>query len=182
MNKNIIKIYTDGACSGNPGPGGWSCVVYDDDCRIITDAYTGSEGAYMEGHLIQRKDTTNNRMEIMGLLKALDLAVNKYNDYCCIIYCDSAYCVNMFNEWIKTWAANNWINSSKQEVKNLDLVKKLYEYTKIDFPNFSVYKIDGHNNHIGNELADAYAIAEKSGDGTKLAKIIKENDITLAIE
>lgn len=121
-------------------------------------------------------------MELKGLLKALELATTKYKDYDVVIYCDSAYVVNAFNEWIYSWARNNWINSSKEEVKNLDLIKLLYDYAKQDFPNYVVYKIAGHNNELGNELADAYAIAEKSGNATKLAKILKENDITLAIE
>lgn len=136
----------------------------------------------MDGHLIQKVETTNNRMEIKGLLQALELAVTKYKDCDVIIYSDSSYVVNIFNKWIHNWARNNWINSSKEQVKNLDLIKLLYDYTKQDFPNYVVYKITGHNNELGNELADAYAIAEKSGNATKLAKILKENDITLAIE
>ena len=180
--KKQIKLYTDGACAGNPGIGGWSCVHYDAENNTIWDAYTGGEETYMEGHLIQKKETTNNRMEIMALLKALELAATKYKDCDVIIYCDSSYVVNTFNEWIFNWARNNWINSSKEQVKNLDLILKLYEYAKKEFPNYGVYKIAGHNNEIGNELADAYAVAERSGNASKLAKILKENDITLAIE
>lgn len=180
--QKIIRLYTDGACNGNPGIGGWSCIRYDAETNTIYDAYTGGEETYMDGHLVQKKETTNNRMELKGLIQALELATTKYKDYNVLIYSDSAYVVNMFNTWIYNWAKNNWINSSKEEVKNLDLVKKIYEYTKVDFPNYGVYKIAGHNNEIGNELADAYAVAEKSGDATKLAKILKENNITLAIE
>ena len=180
--KKRINLYTDGACTGNPGPGGWSCINYDAINNTIWDAYTGGEDSYLEGHTYHKKDTTNNRMELKGLLQALKLATTKYKDCDVYIYSDSAYVVNTFNEWIYNWATNNWINSSKQEVKNLDLIKELYEYTKINFPNFVVYKVAGHNNELGNELADAYAIAEKCGDATKLAKILKENDITLEIE
>lgn len=171
--KKIVRLYTDGACSGNPGIGAWSCVHYDIDNHIIWDAYMGKD---------DREETTNNRMEIRGLLRALELATTKYKDCDVLIYSDSAYVVNTFNEWIHTWAHNNWINSSKEEVKNLDLIKQLYEYAIVEFPNFGVYKIAGHNNEIGNELADAYAIAEKCGDASKLAKIIRENNITLSIE
>lgn len=177
-----IHIYTDGACSGNPGIGGWSCIRYEEDTNTIYDAFTGGEETYMNGHLIQKKETTNNRMELKGLLQALELATTKYKNDKVIIYSDSSYCVNTFNEWIKTWAANNWINSSKQEVKNLDLIKQLYKYTLINFPNFVVYKINGHYDILGNELADAYAIAEKNGNAKKLAKIIMENKITLEVE
>jgi len=177
-----IKLYTDGACAGNPGIGGWSCINYDAENNTIWDAYTGGEETYMDGHLIQKAETTNNRMEIKGLLQALELATTKYKDCDVIIYCDSSYVVNTFNEWIFNWARNNWINSSKEQVKNLDLIKQLYVYASKEFPNYGVYKIIGHNNEIGNELADAYAVAERSGNATKLAKILKENNITLAIE
>jgi len=182
MKKPLIRLYTDGACSGNPGIGAWSCIRYDGETNTIYDAYTGGEETYMDGHLIQKVETTNNRMEIKGLLQALELAVTKYKNCDVVIYCDSSYVVNIFNEWIHNWARNNWINSSKEQVKNLDLILKLYEYAKKEFPNYGVYKIAGHNNELGNELADAYAVAERSGNATKLAKILKENNITLSIE
>lgn len=171
---NEITMFTDGACSGNPGIGAWSCIVYDDDCRIIYDAIVGKDEPDWQ-------ETTNNRMEIKGLLQALELATTKYKNDKCIIYCDSAYCVNMFNSWLRTWASNNWIGSNKQQVKNLDLVKQLYKFATIEFPNFQVIKTKGHDNILGNELADAYAVAHKCGDASKLAKILKENDITLMI-
>jgi len=170
-----INLYTDGACAGNPGIGGWSCVHYDAAANTIYAAYTGKDD-------IDKPITTNNRMELKGLLMALELATNKYKDCDVVIYCDSSYVVNTFNEWIHSWAKNDWINSSKEQVKNLDLIKELYKYAIMEFPNFGVYKVMGHNNEIGNELADAYAVAEKCGDASKLAKILKENDITIAIE
>ena len=170
--KDKIEIFTDGACSGNPGIGAWSCVVYNDDRRIIYDAIVGRDDP-------DDKETTNNRMELKGLIQALELSTTKYKDNECIIYCDSAYCVNMFNSWLRTWAANNWIGSNKEQVKNLDLVKQLYNFFTIEFPNFQVVKTRGHDNVIGNELADAYAVAHKCGDASKLAKILKENKITL---
>lgn len=171
MNKKRICLYTDGACSGNPGIGGWSCLNYNAEDQTICDIFWGKDDL-----------TTNNRMEILGLLQALELAIDKYKDCDVTIYSDSAYVVNMFNDWITKWASNNWIGSSKQEVKNLDLVKQLYEYKKIEFPNFGVYKVKGHNNELGNELADAIAIFAKIEDTTKLAKILKENNITLIKE
>ena len=171
MDKKRICLYTDGACSGNPGIGGWSCLGYNAEDQTICDIFWGKDDF-----------TTNNRMEMLGLLQALKLATNEYKDCDVTIYSDSAYVVNMFNEWINKWAVNNWIGSSKQEVKNLDLVKQLYEYKKIDFPNFGVYKVKGHNNELGNELADAIAIFAKTEDTTKLAKILKENNITLIKE
>ena len=127
-------------------------------------------------------ETTNNRMELMGLLQALELAETKYIDCDVLIYCDSAYVVSIFNDWIQGWAKNNWTNAKKRPVKNLDLIKKLYPYSIKPFPHYGVYKVAGHNNELGNELADAYAVAHRSGNAYKLAKILKENDITLAIE
>ena len=180
--KKIIRLYCDGACSGNPGIGAWSCVRYDADTNTIYDAFTGGEETYIEGHLVQKAETTNNRMELKGLLMALELAETKYKDDDVLIYCDSAYVVNIFNEWIQTWAKNNWTNAKKKQVKNLDLIKQIYPYSIKPFPHYGVYKVAGHNNELGNELADAYAVAERSGNAYKLAKILKENNITLAIE
>lgn len=173
--KKIIRLYTDGACSGNPGIGGWSCVNYDAENNTIWDAYTGQDDW-------DKPETTNNRMELKGLIQALELATTKYKDCDVLIYSDSTYVVNTFNEWIRGWARNNWINSSKEPVKNLDLMKIIYNYAIAEFPNYGVYKVKGHNNELGNELADAYAVAAKNSDATKLAKILKENNITLAIE
>ena len=163
------------------GNGAYSCITYDNNKHIIYDAIMGFEDGYDGIHAETYKDTTNNRMEIKGLIAALELATNKYKEEECTIYCDSAYCVNMFNSWISNWASNNWIGSSKEQVKNLDLVKQLYKYKLIDFPNFQVTKINGHEGEIGNELADAYATAKVYGNSTKLVKIITENDITLEI-
>jgi len=168
-----IELYTDGACSGNPGVGGWSCIRYDKETNTIRDAWIGKDDQF---------ETTNNRMELRGLLKGLELATTKYKDCFVTIYSDSLYVVKTFNEWITSWAGNNWTNSKKELVKNFDLIKQLYEYKKIDFPNFQILKVPGHAHNIGNELADAYATSQKFGDASKLAKIIKENDITLAIE
>ena len=164
-----------------PGKGAFACIRYDTDRRIIYDAIVGYEDGYDGISAETYVDTTNNRMEIKALISALELVTTKYKEEQCIIYCDSAYCVNMFNNWIYNWAANNWIGTNKQEVKNLDLVKRLYKYTNISFPNFEVVKIVGHKDDIGNELADAYARMATYNDSTKLVKIIKENDITLEL-
>ena len=157
-----VELFCDGACSGNPGIGAWSCINYDKTTNTIWDAFVGKD---------DQEETTNNRMELRGLIQALELATTKYKDCFVTIYCDSAY------------AVNNWTNSKKELVKNFDLIKQLYEYKKIDFPNFQVLKVYGHNEkNIGNEWADAYAVAHKSGIATKLAKIIRDNGITLNIE
>lgn len=169
--------YTDGACSGNPGSGGFGVVelgeqqirVRDDWGNWTTQGYQKSiEYVYSE----QCDYTTNNRQELEAILHVFKLAAadpdNKY-----VIYSDSAYAVNMINSWIWTWSKNNWKNSKKQIVENIDLVKELYNYLNINFFNCQVLKCNGHCGNVGNELADALA----TNNGNKFDKIIKQNNI-----
>ena len=123
---------------------------------------------------MQLANVTNNQMELQAILHAFKHIISKNPEEDFIIYCDSAYCVNICNDWIFTWAKNNWINSKKEEIKNIDLIKELYSYLKIDFPNFKIEKIPGHSNILGNELADALC----SNNEAKFVKIKKENNIT----
>lgn len=122
---------------------------------------------------MQLANVTNNQMELQAILHAFKHIISKNPEEDFVIYCDSAYCVNICNDWIFTWAKNNWINSKKEEIKNIDLIKELYSYLKIDFPNFKIEKIPGHNNILGNELADALC----SNNEAKFVKIKKENNI-----
>lgn len=122
---------------------------------------------------MQLANVTNNQMELQAILHAFKHIISKNPEEDFIIYCDSAYCVNICNDWIFTWAKNNWINSKKEEIKNIDLIKELYSYLKIDFPNFKIEKIPGHSNILGNELADALC----SNNEAKFVKIKKENNI-----
>lgn len=156
----MIEIYCDGSCSGNPGMGGFGVIVIQD--FKILNAYSGSS-----------EKTTNNRMELEALIKALDFAITNYKDELVKIYSDSAYCVNIFNSWIHSWYRNDWKNSSKKTVENLDLVKELWLFKQIDTPNFSVEKIKGHSGIIGNELADAAA----TKNSKKFEKIFLENHL-----
>ena len=151
-------IYADGACKGNPGLGGYGVVIIKDN-QII---YKHSE---------QCENTTNNREELKAILHAFEYCQKINED--CIIYSDSAYTVNMLNNWIFTWATNGWKNSKKQIVENIDLVKALYKYINIDFFNCQVVKCKGHANIIGNELADALA----SNNINKWNKLIKDNSL-----
>ena len=103
-------IYTDGACSGNPGPGGWGVVIFDKDKNQKN--LSGNE-----------KNTTNNRMELMAPINALkDLDTKNEIE----IYTDSQYVKLGITEWINTWIKNNWKTSKKEDVKNKDLWLKLY--------------------------------------------------------
>ena len=155
-------IYTDGACSGNPGKGGWATIVLNEEENEIvfkehdTDDYT-----------------TNNRMELKAMLCALQYAAENPNHQF-TIYCDSAYVVNSLNSWMPNWAANGWRNSKKQIVENVELMKALWEYQSRDFPNFCVHKCDGHAGVFGNELADAAA----TNNWARFNSILEEWNVT----
>ncbi len=157
----MLRIYTDGSSRGNPGEGGYGFVVMDDNNNIL-HYFTKTESLI-----------TNNQAELKAILRAIDYTQShKENTY--LIYSDSAYCVNICNNWIFTWAKNDWKNSKKKTIENVNLIKYLYEYLIIDFNNFQVLKTSGHSGVIGNELADALATNNKD----KFFNLIKENNIT----
>lgn len=134
-----VIIYTDGACSGNPGPGGWGSILM----------YKGNKKEISGG----LKNTTNNVMELTAVLEAL-----KQLKFPCEveIYSDSAYVVNAFNQkWIYGWIKNDWKNSSKEPVKNKELWQELYELTKIH--NITFIKVKGHADNEYNNRCDELA-------------------------
>lgn len=137
--KKTVKIYTDGACSGNPGPGGWgSLLIYHENIKELSGA---------EGH------TTNNRMEIMAAIKALEALKVP-----CVVelYTDSAYLCNAFNKsWLPKWQKNGWLNSSKKPVENIDLWKQLLEMTSKHEVTF--FKVKGHADNKNNNRCDELA-------------------------
>lgn len=173
----MIKIYCDGSAKGNGmatslGGAGVCALIFNDE---------NDESDFRIDYIWKSREygTTNNREEMKALIHAIDLATTKYKDEICIIYSDSTYCVNMCRDWIWNWVKRDWTNSSKKIVENLDLVKELYQrLTDKDFPNYQIAKCSGHNNIIGNELADALATSNQ----TKLNKIFKENDYILNIK
>lgn len=128
-----IIIYTDGACSGNPGPGGWAAVLI----------YNGKEKEISGGN----KNTTNNIMEITAVIEGL-----KALKYPCKVelYSDSAYVVNTFTQgWIFNWMQKGWKTASGDSVKNKELWQELYSLTKIHKVTFN--KVKGHaDNHYNN--------------------------------
>lgn len=147
--------YTDGACSGNPGPGGFG-VCWLDTC------YSQTMSEYIERHSLNYiysefcENTTNNREELKAILHVIKMAAaDEENFY--LVYSDSAYAVNSINTWMYGWARNGWINSKKKPVENLDLIQEIYSYLEFPMSNFNLIKIDGHSGHLGNELADALA-------------------------
>ena len=140
-----ISIYTDGACVGNPGPGGWAAIIVAENKK--KELFGGE------------KITTNNRMEITAAIKALeycDLQEEKQLSLKEIkIYTDSIYLKEGITNWIKIWEKNNWKTSDKKNVKNVDLWKKLKELSKSNQIEWKWVK--GHSNDPMNDLADELA-------------------------
>ena len=134
-----VIIYTDGACSGNPGPGGWGAILmYKDNKKEISGG---------------KKNTTNNEMELTAVIEGLKLL-----KYPCEVevYSDSAYVVNAFlQKWIDNWIKNNWKTSNKEPVKNQELWKELYELTKTHKVKF--IKVKGHSDNEFNNRCDELA-------------------------
>ncbi|MDK2820880.1 MAG: ribonuclease [Clostridia bacterium] len=134
-----VVIYTDGACSGNPGPGGWGAVlIYGNNRKEIS----GAEAL-----------TTNQRMEITAAIKAL----KKLKEPCSVkLHSDSAYLVNAFRQgWLERWQRNGWQTSKKQPVENQDLWKELLKLTakhKVEW-----IKVKGHSDNIENNRCDKLA-------------------------
>ena len=133
------KIYTDGACSGNPGPGGWGAVILDQDEKQKN--ISGSE-----------KNTTNNRMELLAAIMSLKKI--KTNSEV-VIFTDSIYVKNGITEWMKNWKKNGWKNSSKKPVKNKDLWEKLDKLCEANSVSWKWVK--GHSTNEFNNLADELA-------------------------
>ncbi len=139
-----VTIYTDGACSGNPGKGGWGAVlIYG---KIEREICGSSEL------------TTNNQMELTACIKALELL----KEPCTVtLYSDSAYVVNAFNEdWISGWVQNGWRNSQKKEVANVELWKELIHLCNKHTVTF--VKVKGHAGNKYNEICDALATGRRT--------------------
>ena len=134
-----MTIYTDGACVGNPGPGGWGAVLL----------WNGVERRIQGGD----KATTNNRMELLAAIHALELLKKP----CAVdLYSDSAYLINAFSlGWLEKWKTNGWRNSKKEPVENQDLWLRLLETGRIH--RISWHKVKGHSGDLYNSLCDAMA-------------------------
>ena len=138
-----IDVYTDGACSGNPGPGGWGALL-----KAKKNGEIISEKEIYGGE----RNTTNNRMELMAAIKAL----RTLNKRCHVtIITDSKYLKDGMTKWLLKWLGNNWRNSTNKEIKNVDLWKELYILSASHEINWSWVK--GHDNHEENERADYLA-------------------------
>ncbi|MDR2537331.1 MAG: ribonuclease HI [Treponema sp.] len=136
----MINIYTDGGCSGNPGPGGWAYII-EGDGRIISEKW-GAE-----------RDTTNNRMELSAVIAALEAlsALNPCGQQI-TIYTDSQYVQKGISEWIYLWKKNGWRNSNKEPVKNKDLWQHLELLDEEFSPSWRWVR--GHAGNFMNERCD----------------------------
>ena len=139
----MIKIYTDGACSGNPGPGGWGYVIVENGKSYSSN---GSES-----------QTTNNRMELTAAIKALESAKKDESLY---LYTDSTYLQKGITEWIVNWKKNNWITSSKKPVSNKDLWIKIDQLNlelDIEWKWVKAHQSDNSDDTLYNNMADELA-------------------------
>lgn len=137
-----VTIYTDGACSGNPGPGGWGAILIYKEKKLELSGY--------EAH------TTNNRMELLAPIEALA----RLKEPCEVdVYSDSAYLTNAFlQNWLGNWVRRDWVKSDKKPVENRDLWERLLDYTKIH--KISWHKVKGHADNPLNNRCDELATGE----------------------
>lgn len=138
MMQEQIEIFTDGACRGNPGPGGWGVLL----------RYQGKERTLHGGEV----ETTNNRMELMAAIIGLE---SLHGSYRVTLTTDSKYVMNGITDWIENWKKNAWKTAAKKPVKNEDLWRRLDEVSQQHEINWQWVK--GHSGHHENELVDALA-------------------------
>ena len=134
----MIKIYTDGSCIGNPGPGGWAAIILNGDKQSIISG--------------KKKNTTNNQMELMAAIKALVFLKKKQKIR---IYTDSNYVKEGITNWIKIWEKNNWKTANKKKVKNVELWIKLN--TLSNFHDIEWKWVKGHSGDLMNNMVDKLA-------------------------
>ncbi|MCL2670655.1 MAG: ribonuclease HI [Clostridiales bacterium] len=147
-----VEIYTDGACSGNPGPGGWGCVLL-----------YGKHGLELNGF---DADTTNNRMELLAAIRAMEAL----KEPCTVALCsDSAYLCNGFLQgWVYRWLRNGWKTATKKDVENIDLWERLLQLTREHAVTF--HKVKGHADNEYNNRCDALARAAVQAKGSTTGK------------
>jgi len=138
MNDMVVEIFTDGACSGNPGPGGWGAIL----------RWKGHEKELNGGE----PETTNNRMELMAAISALESLKRPMR---VVLTTDSAYVKNGITQWLAGWRANGWRTAAKKPVKNVDLWQRLEK--AIGKHRIDWRWVKGHAGHEENERADALA-------------------------
>jgi ribonuclease HI len=136
-----VEIYTDGACKGNPGPGGWG---------VLLRTSTGHEKEIFGAE----PDTTNNRMELTAVIRAIEAL-----KFPCVValYLDSEYVRKGITEWVHNWKIRGWRTAAKQPVKNADLWQRLDELVHQSRHQIHWHWVKGHAGHVDNERADTLA-------------------------
>lgn len=137
---NSVEIYTDGACKGNPGPGGWGALLKSTDAQ--KELFGGELG------------TTNNRMEMMAVIEALSILKRPCQ---VTLHVDSQYVLKGMTEWLPGWKARGWKTAAKQPVKNVDLWQRLDDLVSTSGHTIDWRWVRGHNGDPGNEHADMLA-------------------------
>lgn len=146
MKKNTAYVFTDGACSYNPGPGGYGSIVLDSNSERVTELAGGDES------------TTNNRMEIKAAIESLKF-LEKFSG-AIRLYTDSKYLINAITKWIGGWKSRGWKTSAGGEVLNQDLWQELEKTIKgLNTKSLDWVYVPGHSGHPGNERADELAVA-----------------------
>jgi ribonuclease HI len=153
--RTIESIYTDGACTGNPGPGGWGVVVYFDDNSVHEIGNASSQ-------------TTNNRMEMEAAIAALKFFQTSGQTEPITLYTDSEYLINCVTKWVKGWKRKGWKKADGNPVQNQDLLETLDELnnTKVRWQH-----VRGHAGNVGNERCDAIARAFATGKTPTLKQL-----------
>ena len=155
----IQSIYTDGACTGNPGPGGWGTVIYFDDGSVheLGDA---------------SKKTTNNRMEMQAAIAALEFLESSGQNKPITLYTDSEYLINCVTKWVKGWKRKGWKKSDGKPVLNQDLLQIL---DNLNNQQIKWQHVRGHAGNIGNERCDTIARGFASGKIPSLKRMVDIN-------
>ncbi|MBN8536406.1 MAG: viroplasmin family protein [Deltaproteobacteria bacterium] len=154
MIENVI-VFTDGACSGNPGPGGWASII----------CYDGKEVLELAG---AKKSTTNNQMEMFSVLESLKEVLEKktgiQKDTRIHIYTDSTYVINGATKWMWGWSRKNWMNSEGKPVANKEIWEQFFFHIKNNRQRINWNYVRGHTGVIGNERCDEIAVSYSRGD------------------
>ncbi|NET73034.1 MAG: ribonuclease HI [Sphaerospermopsis sp. SIO1G2] len=151
----VDSIYTDGACTGNPGPGGWGLVVYFSDGSVHE---MGDASSY----------TTNNKMEMQAAIAALEFFTNSRQTQPITLYTDSEYLINCVTKWIHGWKKRGWKKSDGKPVQNQDLLENL---DQLNNKLIQWQHVRGHSGNIGNERCDVIARSFASGQTPSLQQL-----------
>jgi ribonuclease HI len=167
----ITSLYTDGACSGNPGPGGWGAIAYFDDGSL--KELGGAD-----------RQTTNNRMEMQAAIGALEFFLSQDGREACILHTDSEYLIKGITQWVKGWKKKGWKTAAGKDVLNQDLWEQLdnldREVQKITQAPITWKYVRGHAGNVGNERCDTIARGFSQGRPPQLRSRREKSTLPIA--